>query len=244
MRQIVNLVCVSALCLGSTSDNRKPLKRLKVFEKPSVLEKITALDAVRRNRIIRTFHQKTTESKSNSSDFAIETRVLLPTPVPARRADGGSNLETSITDAEHFGANNTKLNTDDNDTYYFGDDLNLTEDNPTIFVTPSPAQTLQSQYKSDLNNRTSKLSLNSPYQTDLYNPSLDQLFSSPTLPPETSESNEYPLTLVVKQSEGREEGLDINDHIANDILTPAFSHGVDNDYNDNGYSGKPQSLSI
>ena len=102
-------------------------------------------------------------------------------------------------------------------------------------------RTLQSLYKSDFNNKTFKLSLKFPntsanyfYPSDLYNKSLDQLFSSPELTRETS--NEYPLTLTVKQSEGREEGLDINDHLANDMLTPAFS------YNDVKYSGKPQSL--
>lgn len=288
MRQIVNLICVSGLCLAASPRYRN---KLKVFEKPSDFEQITALDAIRRNRIIQTFHQKTTQSKSNS-DFDKETKVFLPTPSP-RKADEGleidgmsssnkPNLETKQPDADNlFVTDDGKLNTDDNDTYYFGDDLNLIDDirnfksssTPKIFVTPSPLvqegkkaarnetqrtetdklgpQTLQSLYKSDFNNKTFKLSLNFPSQStnyfhpsDLYNQSLDQIFSPPTLSPETSETKDYPLTLAIKQSEGRSEGLDVDDHIANEILTPAFSYGSDNHYDDIEYfhPGKPQSL--
>ena len=300
MRQIVNLVCVSALCLGHGHglsvplNERKVRDKLKVFEKPqppSVLERITASDAVRRNRIIRTFHQKSSASQSKSnSDFDIESRssVFLPTPSTRRVHEGfgtagvsadNQNLQTVtqiITDAEHlFEADDVKLNTDDNDTYYFGDDINLTNDiprrksssAPKIFVTPFPSapetggdthsgspQTLQSLYQSDLNNKTFKLSLNFPspttnyfYKSDLYNQTLDELFSPPTVAPDTSETNQYPLTLIVKQSEGREEGLDINDHIANDILTPTFRDDLNNDQSHVEryiHSGTPQSHDI
>ena len=244
MRQFLSLICATALCLSLCLGF--PEKRRKSFN-------ITAMDA-----------------------------VFLPTP----RSLKAPNLEI-IPDSDVAGR---RVNTDDSDSYYFGDDINLTQnyaDGPTpssgtIFVTPSPPpsrlaikhdkaslksgnktrkdlenvgqplasgdtrlvtpKTLQSLYKSDTNNQTFKLTTKFPntsanyfYQSDLYNKTLDQLFSSPELPPETS--HEYPLTLIVKQSEGREEGLDINDHIANDIqLTPAFS------YNDVKYSGKPQSL--
>ena len=261
MRQFLSLICATALCLslslGFPEKRRKSFKNknYKIFDNQKSLEEITAMDA-----------------------------VFLPTP----RSLKAPNLEL-IPDSDVAGR---RVNTDDSDSYYFGDDINLTQnyaDGPTpssgtIFVTPSPSpspsrlaikhdkaslksgnktrkdlenvgqplasgdtrlvtpQTLQSLYKSDTNNQTFKLTTKFPntsanyfYQSDLYNKTLDQLFSSPELPPETS--HEYPLTLIVKQSEGREEGLDINDHIANDIqLTPAFS------YNDVKYSGKPQSL--
>ena len=295
MRQIVNLICVSAFCLGLSFNTRKSLNRLKVFARPSDFEKITALDAIRRDRIIQTFQQKTTESKPNS-DFDKETKVFLPTP-NSRKADEGlkaagmksnkRNLETIQTDTERlFETDGWKLNTDDNDTYYFGDDLNLTDDirdfTPQIFVTPSPLvrknkkaprneteiikylakaaevekvtpQTLQSLYKSDFKNKTLKLSLNFPspstnffQQSDLYNQSLDQLFSSPTLSPETpetGETNEYPFTLVVPQSEGQGEGFGFNDNIVNDIFTPAFTQGFNTPDYDFEYTepGKPQS---
>ena len=260
MRQFLNLIGAAALCLslclGLSEKRRKFVANSKTFDHPSHLEEITALGA-----------------------------VFLPTPrslkVSAKLLANNPNLDkTTDSDGEDLFEADRKLTTDDNDTYYFGDDINLTRNSTqlkspsahTIFVTPSPAQlsirhsnekkarkdvqqpsgrgptklvtprTLQSLYKSDFNNKTFKLSLKFPntsanyfYPSDLYNKSLDQLFSSPQLTPETS--NEYPLTLIVKQSEGREEGLDINDHLANDMLTPAFS------YNDVKYSGKPQSLS-
>ena len=271
MRQFLNLIGASALCLslclGLPEKRRKSVNQNEIFDTPSHLEEITVLDA-----------------------------VFLPTPRPLKLAEGlgaakllgnNPNLETiTDSDGDDLSAAAKKLNTDDNDTYYFGDDINLTKNSTlvksasahTIFVTPSPAQlsikhnkekkarkdlennpglslpeeketnlvtpqTLQSLYKSDFNNKTFKLSLKFPNTSgnnpsDFYNKSLDQLFSSPRLTPETS--NEFPLTLIVKQSEGHEEGLDINDSIANDndiMLTPAFS------YNDVEYSGKPQSLS-
>ena len=252
MRQFLNLIGAAALglslCHGFPEKRRKSLKPYKIFDNPSHLEAITGLDA-----------------------------VFLPTPSPLKA--NSPNLEI-ITDwaGDRLSPAGRKVNTDDKNSYYFGDDINLTENyteakSPsaqTIFVTPTPARlsspdqknprkylkpvgppsgdtelvtprTLQSLYKSDFNNKTFKLSLKFPntsanyfYQSDLYNKSLDQLFSSPQLTPETS--HEYPLRLIVSQSGGGEEGLDIADHTANDILTPAFS------YDELQYSGKPQSL--
>ena len=257
MRQFLNLIGAAALCLslclGFPEKRRKSLLNYKIFDNPSHLEEITAMDA-----------------------------VFLPTPSPLKAGGllaNNQNLELITHSAGR------RVNTDDNNSYYFGDDINLTKNSTlvksasahTIFVTPSPSQlsikhnkekkarkdlennpglslpeeketnlvtpqTLQSLYKSDFNNKTFKLSLKFPntsanyfYQSDLYNKSLDQLFTSPESTGETS--NEYPLTLIVKQSEGREESSAVTDHIiANDMLTPAFS------YNDVKYSGKPQSL--
>ena len=243
MRQFLNLIGAAALCLslclGFPEKRRKSLVNYKIFDNPSQLEEITAMDA-----------------------------VFLPTPSPLKAAEllaNNPNLEIiAHPDGEDSFSAGRRVNTDDNDSYYFGDDINLTAQ--TIFVTPSPPspprtsqkekdpvgppsvsgdtklvtpQTLQSLYKSDFNNKTVKLSLKFPntsanyfYQSDLYNKTLDQLFSSPESTPETS--NEYPLTLTVKQSEGREESVAVTDHIiANDMLTPAFS------VNDVKYSGKP-----
>ena len=117
MRQFLNLIGASALCLslclGLPEKRRKSVNQNKRFDTPSHLEEITVLDA-----------------------------VFLPTPRPLKLAEGlgaakllgnNPNLETiTDSDGDDLSAAAKKLNTDDNDTYYFGDDINLTKNSTLV----------------------------------------------------------------------------------------------------------------